>query len=398
MKKINLCLTAHLYPAVPSDYKGVFVRDLAEALARKGVAVHVVTPMRPGAVPCEVTGGIHVHRFRFSGWKKGRQLGQVKGLPIFMLGTLVLAGIIHLLRVAKRHKINLFHAYWIVPGGFMAAVAGRITRTPVVATAAGSDLNIASANRRIAPIATFTLRHLAALIAVSRPLIAKAADLGMPEADMVHIPGPVGMDMQAYAAPACRILRGDDPLKLIYVGNLEAPKRVDTLIRAAARLKSQGVNFHLTIAGTGPLENPLKQTARDLVVDDCITFMGRVTHDQIPNLLQAGHVFWHCSENEGLPVAIMEAMAAGLPVIAAGVGGIPELVHPDRTGFCLQYEDDAGFADKTRILYDRDPVRQAMGSRAREQVDRQYNQQTIIEQNLALYRRVLKRRASEDHP
>jgi glycosyltransferase involved in cell wall biosynthesis len=389
MKKIKLCLISHLYPADLSDYKGVFVKDLAVSLASKGNEVHVVTPMRPGASVYEFADNVHVNRFRFFGWKKGQQLGQVNGLPLIMLGSLVLAGLVKTVNVSFVHKPDLLHAYWVVPGGFIAAVAGWIIRIPSVATAAGSDLNIAARNKMIARFATVTFRLLAALICVSRPLMKTALDLGMVRSKVIHIPGPVGIDMQTYASPACEFPRTSDPLQLLYVGNLEAPKRVDTLIRAAANLNSQSRDFQLTIAGTGPLEEKLKQLATALGLENRVTFKGRVPHDQVPALLQICHVFWHCSENEGLPVAIMEAMAAGLPVIAAKVGGIPELVQSGISGFCLPFEDAAGFAAKTMTLHDDDALRRRMGQQARHWVGRRFGRDRIIGSHVSLYRHVL---------
>jgi glycosyltransferase involved in cell wall biosynthesis len=392
MEKIKICILSHLYPVSRKDYKGIFVRDLAFSLVAKGFDVHVVTPLRPGAQKKEISDGIKIHRYAFYGWEKGRQLGQVKGLPILMLGSLIAVGILKSVHLVIKHKIDLLHAYWIVPGGFMAVITGMLTRKPIVATAAGSDLNIAAASRVVALFARFTLKRLSALISVSRPLAEKALALGISQSKSMVIPGPVGIDMETYASPACLKKRALKKIQLLYTGNLESPKRVDTIIRAAGHLNTKGVEFHLTIAGEGLLQADLENLAVSLGIKTHVEFKGRVEHDKIPELMQASHVFLHCSENEGLPVAIMEAMAAGLPVIAANVGGVPELVKNEVTGYSFNFDDDKGFADRIVQLSNDDQTRMKMGHQARAFVDTCFNKKNIINQNIKIYNAILKKR------
>jgi glycosyltransferase involved in cell wall biosynthesis len=166
---------------------------------------------------------------------------------------------------------------------------------------------------------------------------------------------------------------------------------VDTIIKAAGRLKEKGIKFHLTIAGEGPLQKDLEDLAISLGIKSLVKFKGRISHDKIPELMQAHHIFLHCSENEGLPVAIMEAMAAGLPVIAAKVGGVPELVKNGVTGYGLNFDDDKGFADKIMQLYQIDHTRIKMGHQARSLVDERFNKKKIINQNVKIYNSILKK-------
>jgi len=389
--KKKICILSHLYPVSRRDYKGIFVRDLAFSLVEKGFDVHVVTPLRPNARRKEISDGIKIHRFAFFSWKKGRQLGQVKGLPILMLGSLIAVGIVKAVCLVLQQKIDILHAYWIVPGGFMAVVTGLLTRKHVVATSAGSDLNIATGNKVVELFARFTLKRLSCLISVSRSLEEKAMLLGMSRAKSMVIPGPVGIDMGDYAYPACLKKRSLKKIHLLYIGNLAFPKRVDTLIRAAGILKTAGLKFHMTIAGKGPLQNSLDQLIKSLGLESFVELAGQVDHGKIPALMQSCHVFLHCSENEGLPVAIMEAMAAGLPVIAAGVGGVPELVKNGTTGFCLDFNDHGGFARKIMQLSREDTTRMQMGNQARSLVDIKFNKKKIITQNIKIYNFILEK-------
>lgn len=389
MKKIRICILSHLYPVARHDYKGIFVKDLACSLAQKGFEIHVVTPRRPFAAKKEVSDNITIHRYGFFNWKKGQQLGQIKGLPIMMLGSLIAAGIITAVHVAVKNRIDLFHAYWVVPAGFMAAAAGMIVRRPAVATAAGSDLNTAASNRIVALFAGFTFKRIAALVCVSQALMEKAFDLGMSRAKSKVVPGPAGIDMKEYASGMCMKKRGSEKLKLLYTGNLEPPKRVDTLLYAAKQLKLKRVDFSLTIAGQGPDQEKLETLAQKLGIESFVEFKGRVDHDAVPELMHSCHVFVHCSENEGLPVAIMEAMAAGLPVVAAEVGGVPELVKEGITGFGLAYDDFIGFSEKIMILYENDDIRIKMGVDANRLIDEKFSRKKIVLSNIKVYSSIL---------
>ena len=92
--------------------------------------------MRPSAVKEESCDGVYVHRFPFLGWHRGIQLGELKGTPILLLGSLIISGIIKCIQSVLKYRIDLIHAYWVVPGGFIGMVAGKLTGLPVVVTAA----------------------------------------------------------------------------------------------------------------------------------------------------------------------------------------------------------------------------------------------------------------------
>jgi len=136
------------------------VRDLAVELSYRGHEVHVVTPMRPGAAKEETIDGVFVHRFAYYGWRRGLQLGQLKGNSPLVLGSLILLGALKCLLSVIKHNSVLVHAYWVVPGGFLGLLVGRLTRRPVVATAAGSDLTTAPKYRLPSLLTPSTLKTL----------------------------------------------------------------------------------------------------------------------------------------------------------------------------------------------------------------------------------------------
>jgi glycosyltransferase involved in cell wall biosynthesis len=161
------------------------------------------------------------------------------------------------------------------------------------------------------------------------------------------------------------------PARLVTVGSQEVPyKGHDVLLRAARLLRSRGVPVTAVIVGDGRLHRDLIDLAAQLGISDCVTFTGAI-HDRA--LLQAqldeASLFVLPSRTEGLPRALLEAMARALPAVASDVGGIPELLEPD----CLvPVEDAAALADAVAALTG-DPVRWQRQSQRNLDVARGYH-------------------------
>jgi len=123
--------------------------------------------------------------------------------------------------------------------------------------------------------------------------------------------------------------------RLLSVARLDEQKNPLLLIRAAAELRDQGVAFHLTIVGDGPLRPLIEQEISERRLQDCVTLAGWQSQQQIILHLQQARASILSSRAEGLPVAIMESFAAGRPVIATDVGGVSELVKTGETGWLI---------------------------------------------------------------
>lgn len=150
------------------------------------------------------------------------------------------------------------------------------------------------------------------------------------------------------------------------VGRLVEVKRQDVLLRGFAQVRARITNAHLLLVGDGPLENGLRQLAADLGLSDCVHFAG---YQPDPGrYLRAMDVFALTSRSEGMPLCVLEAWAAGLPVVASRVGGLPELIEEGRTGFLFESGDDRALAHQVAILF-ADKVRaRLMGQAGRENV------------------------------
>jgi glycosyltransferase involved in cell wall biosynthesis len=171
------------------------------------------------------------------------------------------------------------------------------------------------------------------------------------------------------------------------IAALEARKGHRFLLEAAAQLKSHGHKIEYRWAGDGPLLDELKQLADKLGLAEDVHFCGFV--DDTPSFLAEIDVFVLPSLYEGLGVAALEAMAAGLPVIASSVGGLAESVIDSQTGFLVAPQDPLALAGAIdRLTRDRD-LAQVMGRRGSERVRECFTLERMARQNEAYYYELL---------
>ena len=135
---------------------------------------------------------------------------------------------------------------------------------------------------------------------------------------------------------------------IITVSRLVPKNGLDVLIRAMVLLPE----YELVIAGSGPQEQELKKLIRDLNIADRVKFLGTVSQEELPALLATSGLFVRPSRSEGLGVAFLEAMAAGIPVIAPLVGGIPDFLKEGETGLFCEVDHPQSIARAVRKLED----------------------------------------------
>ena len=158
---------------------------------------------------------------------------------------------------------------------------------------------------------------------------------GVDEARIKYIPNGVN------ATRFKGLTRNDQDLKtVLYVGRMEKYKGVHLLIEAFAKVKTSFPNSQLLIVGSGPYKEKLMYLTNILRLQDSVRFLENVPQDYLTKLYLSSNVFVALSQFEGQPIALVEAMSYGLPVIATKVGAISELIHHARTGFLLEFPPD----------------------------------------------------------
>jgi glycosyltransferase involved in cell wall biosynthesis len=162
--------------------------------------------------------------------------------------------------------------------------------------------------------------------------------------------------------------------RLVCVGRFAEQKGLPVLIEAAGRLQADGVKFELTLVGDGPLRAEIEALVKRHHLEDRVHLVGWKTNAEVRELVSGSRALVLPSFAEGLPVAIMEALALGRPVISTWVAGIPELVEPGVCGWLVPPGSSEALATAIRELLDTplDQLEQ-MGKRGAERVGRQHN-------------------------
>lgn len=179
-----------------------------------------------------------------------------------------------------------------------------------------------------------------------------------------------------------------DSIVLGVVARLWPQKRLQDVIWAMDLLReTYGDKFHLLIAGDGPLRNDLARYAEQTAVPHLVHFLG-VRHD-VPRFLPLLDALWLSSEYEGQPNAVLEAMAAGIPVVATDLPGVRELVVPDETGWIVPVGDRAGFARSAQRLMEDRTLGPKLGAAGRAKVEQEFRVETMVARYDALYQQLL---------
>lgn len=169
------------------------------------------------------------------------------------------------------------------------------------------------------------------------------------------------------------------------LGRLDEVKGLTYLFDAATRLRTEFPNLTVAIAGAGPLRESLEQQAAQLDLTGVVRFLGFQSDVQL--VLDALDVFAIPSLCEALPFALLEAMAAELPAVGAAVGGIPEVIVPNETGFVIPARDSARLAESLRVLLKDAALRARMGAAGRARVIRDFHERDMVQKTIDIYRK-----------
>ena len=247
--------------------------------------------------------------------------------------------------------VSHVHAHFLTHGGFAAWALGRLTGLPYSVVAHGSDVHRHQAMMRTK---VAEAGFIAAISEFNRGVIRnRCGDVGRVE--IVRC----GIDATPIV-PAGPDDRAQEPL-VICVGTLHEVKGQRYLIEAAAELEGRGIRINVDLVGDGPDRAMLADLAARLGVDDRVTLVGPLGHDEVIERYRRAHVMVAPSvpssdgRREGIPTVIMEAMASGTPVVASDLSGIPELVEHEQTGLLVEPGDHVAIAAAIeRLLGDGD--------------------------------------------
>jgi glycosyltransferase involved in cell wall biosynthesis len=234
----------------------------------------------------------------------------------------------------------------------------------------------------------------ARIIAVSPEESRAAIALGLGEQRVITIPNGVGDEPLAPRQTARRVIGAADEHEIVigFVGRLVEQKAPDVLIRAFAQLVGSGRSVRLALVGDGPLAPAMRELACELGVDRQIAWLGERDARQ---LLAGCDVFAIASRKEGLPYVVLEAMMAGLPIVATSSAGVEILVKPGVNGQVVPPDDVAAFAAALDRLV-RDHQHRLQCGQASKQLASRFTIDEMVDRTLDAYHAVLAERAPRD--
>lgn len=355
---VRILYIASAYPRFPGDVITPWLVETIRRLGEAGVTVEVLAPAyrANGATDLD---GVRIHRFRYApaAWERltheETAPDRVRRRPWYLslVPSYVIAGCRAAAEVARRASFDAVHVFWPVPHALLGRAARRAAGLPLVLTFFGVELTWTQRQlpwlrpwlrrwvrdaQAVTAISTYTARLLRRLVPGAEPAIV-----------------PFGAAYEGPLAPVSRARSADAPYRVLFVGRLVERKGVDRLIEAAARWPADVV---VDVVGDGPERARLEALAQVRGVGHRVRFWGVVPDEELRRRYAEADVFVlpavvdSKGDTEGLGVVLLEALAAGVPVVASAAGGIVDIVEHESTGLLVPPGDvDALVAAVERV-------------------------------------------------
>ena len=329
------------------------------------------------------------------------ELAGVTVAPLNMSGKFDLAAVFKLFRLLWEEKINIIHSY-LYHANILGRIVGRAARVPIIISSERSvilsegvvnknTLEMGSRLRRL--MNGLSMRLSDRVVTVSelvRETLIAASKIDPKRLVTIHS----GVNLEDYKIDgditAKKKSLGLETSALVIgaIGRLGRVKGVEYLLRAAAKVILKNPDAAFLIVGDGSQRGALEQLARSLHISHRVVFTGQ--RDDVPELLAVMDVLVLPSLYEGLPNAVLEAMAAGKPVIATRVGGTPEAVEDGVTGLLVPPRDPEALAEAIIALLQDQERAEAMGRAGRARVEKHFSVERMVQETEALYEELIR--------
>lgn len=258
-------------------------------------------------------------------------------------------------------KVDVLHANWSI-NGVVAGIVGRITGKSVVTTLRGSDVNLMQTSFLMRKLVHICLSLSASVVTVS-PSLQKTIEKEFPSYHNKIKVIPNGIDEAFFTQ---RIKPSEEPGKVcfLYVGNLTKGKGVSLILEAFASLTT--ANWFFDIVGDGPEREKLVKYCQRSSLSAKVRFHGAVAPKRVLDYLQNADVFVFASSAEGKPNVVLEAMAAGIPVIASAIPAVLDLIEDGKQGRLFPVGDEGKLRELMEHIIAHPGERSLMGEKARE--------------------------------
>lgn len=309
--------------------------------------------------------------------------------PFFVDKSMALfpMGVLELWKIIRTKKIDIIHIQEPGTLGITALILSKLYRVPTVGAMHFSmEQVIRIAPWFIRPFSASFMKGYIRLIyprytAIMMPTETVTKDLAamIGHKEKIHAVSN-GVDTTLYLPLAKTVLKKS--VSYLYLGRLDADKNIETILRAFAHTSPQ---LRLTVAGVGKQQGMLKELVRSLRLEQRITWIQNLSQQDIINLYQHSDVFVIMSPVETQSIVTLQAIACGLPVIAARAGALPELVQDGKSGYLLPTFDENALAEKMTYLAQHPDVRITMGKEGRR-MSMKHEKKIVLRKLESLYK------------
>lgn len=404
-RRLRIGVLTHNYPRFPGDFSGTFIAALCEELARQGQSVAVYAPEDP-AYRRPPDSGVRLQLYRYAWPARLQRLGYMRSMrsdlalrfDAYVLSPALLAsGIAAVARGARRERLDILHAHWALPNGFIGAVVSRWLHIPLVVSIPGSDARVAGQNALFRWMARFTFRQASLLTANSGELrdavIALGADPGKFDLILYGVdpdalrPTPTGV-----AALRARLAISTEATVLLAVGRMVPKKGFHVLIEAMASPPLCERAVVAVLVGEGDEKARWQQMAARAGIADRLRWVGNVPKDEIGVYYNLANILVMPSISrpaDGLNVCVLDAMSCARPVVGSNVAGNPLAIVDGVTGLITPEQDAPALAQALAHLVDRPDLCARMGAAGRARIEHELGWPHLARRYIAHFQRLV---------
>lgn len=358
---------------------GVVATELGKALALEGHEVHFISYALP---------------FRLSNFVENIVFHEVEmsSYPLFEFPLYSLALASKMVEVANYENLDLLHVHYAIPHATSAYLAKQMLKNKrdlkVITTLHGTDITLVGLEPSFLPLVKFSIEESDGVTAVSRFLKEKTITNYDINKEIEVIPNFIDTQVLKPRENGCfrKNLAAKGEKIIVHTSNFRQVKRVPDTIKILEKIIKE-IPAKLILVGDGPDRSECERLTRDLNLYDKVKFLGK--QDGLVEILNSADLFLIPSQSESFGLAALEAMACGIPVVSSSVGGLPELIRHNETGFIAEIGDIDRMAKYSLDLLTNSKKHALFSENARKRAVENFDKSIILPQYIDHYKKVL---------
>ena len=356
---------------------GIMGSSVASELSDRGHDVHLMSYKRP---------------FRLGNKNVRTHFIPLRNYQVLEHFPIVMSTASKLYDVVKKNDMEIINVHYAIPYSAASYLAREMFKSenvkiPIVTTVHGTDVHTIGQKKELKDIVRFTLKSSDGITTVCEYLANQIKNKFDIENNLKVIHNFV--DTGRFTRKENPLLKkrlGNGKKIILHASNFRAIKNVDSIIEVFRNLVKT-TPCRLVLVGDGPEKYRIRKKVARFGLSKDVIFAG--SRKDMEKFYSAADVFLMSSLREGLPLSILEAMSSSLPVVSTKVGGIPEAVKNNRTGYLVRFGDTDGMTDKLQDLLGNDKKMEKMGRAGREKVLKSFTADKIIPQYESYYRKIM---------